>query len=93
MCEPKVLPPKQGTVQAQADKTIDAMVAKAQALGWKEIRVRSGDVRSLFSLWVAGKQQNMPVNEEDVGYKPIYDRKLEVILSQEDSEQASFRPR
>jgi len=91
VCEPKTLPPKQGTVQAQADKTIDVMVAKAHELGWEEIRVRCGDVRSLFSLWVAGKQQCVPVNNEDVNYSPYYDKKLEIIAAQIADDQTSLK--
>ncbi len=91
VCEPKTLPPKQGTVQAQADKTIDVMVAKAHELGWEEIRVRCGDVRSLFSLWVAGKQQGVPVNNEDVDYNPYYDIKLEIIAAQIADDQTSLK--
>ena len=58
------------------------MVEAAKTLGWEEIRVRGGDQRSLFSLWVAGKQQEVMVNEEDVGYTPYFEQKLAVIMGQ-----------
>ena len=87
ICEPKVLPARQGTLQAQTDKTIDAMVALAKKLKWSEIRVKAGNERSLFSLWVAGKLAGIPVNGDDVGYHEGFESRFAVIsehLAQEE---------
>lgn len=79
VCEPKELPPKQGTIAAQADRTIDAMVDKALSLGWEGIDVVQGDRRSLFSLWVACQQKEMSIDNDQVGYTPYFETKLGLI--------------